>query len=111
VLTDVIPEMLITREETFGPIAPVIVYDDEDEVIAAANDTTYGLASYEYTRDLSRAWRMAEALEYGMVGVNDINPTSAAVPFGGVKESGLGREGARAGIDEYLDTRVVGIAL
>ena len=99
------------REETFGPIAPVIAYDDEDEVIAAANDTTYGLASYVYTRDLSRAWRMAEALEYGMVGINDINPTSAAVPFGGVKESGLGREGARAGIAEYLDTRVVGIAL
>jgi succinate-semialdehyde dehydrogenase/glutarate-semialdehyde dehydrogenase len=111
VLTDVTPDMLITREETFGPIAPVMVFDDEDEVIAAANDTTYGLASYVYTRDLSRAWRMAEALEYGMVGINDINPTSAAVPFGGVKESGLGREGARAGIAEYLDTRVVGIAL
>ena len=111
VLTGVTPDMLVAREETFGPIAPVIAYDDEDEVIAAANDTTYGLASYVYTRDLSRAWRMAEALEYGMVGINDINPTSAAVPFGGVKESGLGREGARAGIAEYLDTRVVGIAL
>jgi len=111
VLADVTPDMVVAREETFGPIAPIIVFDDEDEVIAAANDTTYGLASYVYTRDLSRAIRMAEALEYGMVGINDINPTSAAVPFGGVKESGLGREGARAGIAEYLDTRVVGIAL
>jgi succinate-semialdehyde dehydrogenase / glutarate-semialdehyde dehydrogenase len=111
VLTGVTPDMVISQEETFGPIAPVMVFDDEDEVIALANDTTYGLASYVYTRDLSRAWRMAEALEYGMIGINDINPTSAAVPFGGVKESGLGREGARAGIAEYLDTRVVGIAL
>ena len=80
-------------------------------MIAAANDTTYGLASYVYTRDLSRALRMAEALDFGIIGINDINPTSAAVPFGGVKESGLGREGARDGIAEYLDTRVVGIAL
>ena len=111
VLADVTPDMVVSQEETFGPIAPIMVFDDEDEVIAAANDTTYGLASYVYTRDLSRAIRMAEALEYGMVGINDINPTSAAVPFGGVKESGLGREGARAGIAEYLDTRVVGIAL
>jgi succinate-semialdehyde dehydrogenase/glutarate-semialdehyde dehydrogenase len=111
ILADVTSDMLIAREETFGPIAPVIVFDDEDEVIAAANATTYGLAAYVYTRDLSRVFRVTEALEFGMIGVNDINPTSAAVPFGGVKESGLGREGARAGIDEYLDTKVVGIAL
>jgi succinate-semialdehyde dehydrogenase/glutarate-semialdehyde dehydrogenase len=110
-LTDVTPDMVIYREETFGPIAPVIVFDDEDEVIAMANDTTYGLASYVYTRDISRAIRMAEALDFGIIGINDINPTSAAVPFGGIKESGVGREGAREGITEYLDTKVCGIAI
>jgi succinate-semialdehyde dehydrogenase/glutarate-semialdehyde dehydrogenase len=111
VLTGVTPEMVIYREETFGPVAPVVVFDDEDEVIAMANDTTYGLASYIYTRDISRAIRVAEALDFGIIGINDINPTSAAVPFGGIKESGLGREGARAGISEYLDMKVCGIAL
>jgi succinate-semialdehyde dehydrogenase/glutarate-semialdehyde dehydrogenase len=110
-LTEVTPDMVIYREETFGPIAPVIVFDDEEEVVAMANDTTYGLASYVYTRDISRAIRMAEALDFGIIGINDINPTSAAVPFGGIKESGLGREGAREGISEYLDTKVCGIAL
>ncbi len=110
-LSDVTSEMLICSEETFGPIAPVMVFDDEDEAIAMANATTYGLAGYIYTRDISRAIRVAEALDFGMIGINDINPTSAAVPFGGIKESGLGREGARAGIAEYLDTKVLGIAL
>ena len=110
-LTQVTPDMAIYREETFGPIAPVIVFDTEDEVIAMANDTEYGLASYVYTNDLSRAFRLMERLDYGMVGVNDINPTSAAAPFGGVKESGLGVEGARQGLAEYLDTKLVGIAL
>jgi len=110
-LTDVTPEMRIYREETFGPIAPVVTFDDDDQAIAMANDTNYGLASYVYTRDLSRAVRTAEALQFGMVGINDINPTSAAVPFGGIKDSGLGREGARQGLDEYLDTKVCGIAL
>ena len=92
-LTGVTPDMAIYREETFGPIAPVIVFDDEKEVIAAANDTTYGLASYIYTRDLGRAIRVAEQLDFGIIGINDINPTSAAVPFGGVKQSGLGPRG------------------
>jgi succinate-semialdehyde dehydrogenase/glutarate-semialdehyde dehydrogenase len=110
-LTDVTPEMRIYREETFGPIAAVTVFDEEDEAVAMANDTSYGLASYVYTRDLSKAVRTAEALQFGMVGINDINPTSAAVPFGGIKDSGLGREGARQGIEEYLDTKVCGIAL
>ena len=110
-LTDVTPEMRIYREETFGPIAPVVTFDDDDQAIAMANDTNYGLALYVYTRDLSRAVRTAEALQFGMVGINDINPTSAAVPFGGIKDSGLGREGARQGLDEYLDTKVCGIAL
>lgn len=111
VLTDVTPDMVIYREETFGPIAPVIVFDDEAEVLAMANDTTYGLASYVYTNDLRQALRAAEALDFGMIGINDINPTSASVPFGGIKESGLGREGAREGLLEYLDQKVVGIAL
>jgi succinate-semialdehyde dehydrogenase/glutarate-semialdehyde dehydrogenase len=82
-LTDVTPDMQIYREETFGPIAPVVLYDTEEEVIAMANDTDYGLASYVYTNNLSRAWRVFERLKFGMVGVNDINPTSAAAPFGG----------------------------
>jgi succinate-semialdehyde dehydrogenase/glutarate-semialdehyde dehydrogenase len=110
-LVDVTPEMLIYREETFGPIAPVIVFDDDDEAIAMANDTDYGLASYVYTQSLTRAWRAMERLKFGMVGVNDINPTSAAAPFGGVKQSGLGVEGSREGIHEYLDTKLVGLSV
>ena len=110
-LGDVTPEMLIYREETFGPLAPVIVFDDDDEAIAMANDTDYGLASYIYTRDLSRAYRSMERLQFGMVGVNDINPTSAAAPFGGIKQSGIGVEGAREGIAEYLNTKLVGISI
>jgi succinate-semialdehyde dehydrogenase/glutarate-semialdehyde dehydrogenase len=111
VLTDVTPEMVIYREETFGPIAPVILFDDEDEVIRMANDTDYGLAAYLYTKDISRAIRVSEALRFAIVGVNDINPTSAAAPFGGMKESGLGREGGQEGIVEYLETKLVGISI
>jgi succinate-semialdehyde dehydrogenase/glutarate-semialdehyde dehydrogenase len=103
--------MQIYREETFGPIAPVILYDTEQEVIEMANDTEYGLASYVYTNNLARAWRVFERLKFGMVGVNDINPTSAAAPFGGVKSSGLGSEGARQGLLEYLDTKLVGLSV
>jgi len=111
VLTDVTPEMVIYREETFGPIAPVIIFDDEDEVIRMANDTDYGLAAYVYTKDISRAIRVSEALRFAIVGINDINPTSAAAPFGGMKESGLGREGGQEGIVEYLETKLVGISV
>ena len=111
VLTGVTEDMLIYREETFGPMMPVIEFDDEDDIIAMANDTEYGLAAYVYTPNLSRAFKTAEALQFGMIGINDINPTSAAVPFGGIKESGLGREGAREGILEYLDSKVLGISL
>jgi succinate-semialdehyde dehydrogenase / glutarate-semialdehyde dehydrogenase len=111
VLTEVTSDMAIYREETFGPIAPVVIFEDDDDAIAMANDTTYGLASYLYTSDLRRALTVAEALDFGIIGVNDINPTSASVPFGGIKESGLGREGAREGLLEYLDQKVVGISL
>jgi succinate-semialdehyde dehydrogenase/glutarate-semialdehyde dehydrogenase len=111
VLTGVTPDMVIYREETFGPVAPVIPFDSEEEVLAMANDTDYGLASYVYTNDLGRAWRAVEKLRFGIVGVNDINPTGAAAPFGGVKESGLGREGGQEGILEYLDTKLVGFAI
>jgi len=110
-LGDVTPDMTIYREETFGPVAPVVLFDDEDEAISMANDTVYGLASYLYTRDISRAVRVAEALDFGIIGINDINPTSPSVPFGGIKESGVGREGGHEGISEYLDTKVCGIAL
>ena len=110
-LAGVTPAMDIYHEETFGPVAPVIAFDSEDEVIEAANATTYGLASYIYTTSIARATRVSEALEFGIVGVNDINPTAAAAPFGGVKYSGLGREGGTHGIDEYLDTKLVGTSL
>jgi len=111
VLADVDESMVIYREETFGPLAAVIAFDTEDEVIAKANDTQYGLASYVYTRDLGRAVRVSEALRFGIVGVNDINPTGAQAPFGGRGSSGLGREGGAEGIDEYLDVKLVGLAL
>jgi len=111
VLADVDSTMTIYREETFGPVAALIPFDDEAEAIELANDTEYGLASYVYTKDLARALRFAEALQFGIVGVNDINPTAAAAPFGGVGVSGLGREGGAQGIDEYLDVKLVGISI
>ncbi|MFC5338507.1 NAD-dependent succinate-semialdehyde dehydrogenase [Leucobacter denitrificans] len=111
VLADVTPDMLISSEETFGPIAAVTPFDTEEEVIELANDTEYGLAAYVYTKDLSTAIRVTEKLHFGMVGVNDINPTSAAAPFGGVKDSGLGREGGAEGIFEYLDVKLIGLSV
>lgn len=111
VLSEVTPEMIIYREETFGPIAAVIPFEDEEQVLAMANDTHYGLASYVYTNDIRRAMRMFEGLHFGIVGINDINPTSAAAPFGGMKESGLGREGGKEGIEEYLETKLGGFSI
>ncbi len=111
VLDGVTDDMVIYREETFGPVAAVIPFDDESEVLERANDTIYGLAAYVYTRDLARALRMAEGLDFGIIGINDINPTSAAVPFGGMKQSGQGREGGREGIADYLETKTIGISI
>ncbi|WP_367986810.1 NAD-dependent succinate-semialdehyde dehydrogenase [Vibrio sp. NTOU-M3] len=107
VLTEVSDEMLCTTEETFGPLAPLYRFHDEEEVIERANQTEVGLASYVYTQDLARAFRVSEALESGMVGVNQGLISTASAPFGGVKESGLGREGGRAGIEEYLEQKYV----
>lgn len=111
VLSGVTPAMNIYREETFGPVAPVITYRTEDDVIAMANDTEYGLAAYIYSNNMTTAIRAFEALDFGIIGINDINPTSAAAPFGGMKYSGFGREGAQAGIEEYLETKLGGFAI
>jgi len=107
VLADVKPSMMISREETFGPVAPVFRFETEDEVIALANDTPFGLASYFYARDLGRVWRVAERIEAGIVGVNTGLISTELAPFGGVKLSGLGREGSRYGIDDYLEIKYV----
>jgi succinate-semialdehyde dehydrogenase/glutarate-semialdehyde dehydrogenase len=105
VITDVTGMMRIAQEETFGPLAPIIRFDDPDEVVRAANDTIYGLAAYFYAANLKRVWRVAEALEYGMVGINTGRMSSEAAPFGGVKQSGIGREGSRHGIEDYLEIK------
>ncbi len=110
-ITGVTTDMLISHEETFGPVAPVMVYDEVDEVIELANATNYGLAAYVYTRDISTAFKAFEALRFGIIGINDVNPTSAAAPFGGMGDSGLGREGGHEGIDEYLETKLGGFAI
>ena len=105
VLLDVRPEMRIAREETFGPVAPLFRFREDHEAVRLANDTPYGLAAYFYSRDIGRVWRTAESLEYGMVGINTGRMSSEAAPFGGIKESGIGREGSRYGIDEYLEMK------
>ncbi len=111
VLTGVTDEMDIYREETFGPVAPIIEFETEEEVLEKANDTVYGLAAYVYTRDLGRATRMFEGLHFGIIGINDINPTAVAAPFGGMKDSGIGREGGREGIMEFLETKLGGFSI
>ena len=98
-------EMRFTTEEIFGPIAPVYRFDDEAEVIAAANATRFGLAAYAYTQDLGRAFRLQDGLEYGLIGINEVLIVTPEIPFGGLKESGLGKEGGWQGLDDYLETK------
>jgi succinate-semialdehyde dehydrogenase/glutarate-semialdehyde dehydrogenase len=105
VLTEVTPQMAVAREETFGPVAPLFRFKTEAEAIALANDTEFGLAAYFYGRDIARVWRVAEALEYGIVGINTGIISTEVAPFGGVKESGLGREGSKYGIDEFVEIK------
>lgn len=111
VMTHVSHDMQMMREETFGPVAPIVSFHDEDEVIALANDSEYGLAAYLYTHDLSRAFKLAEALDYGIIGVNDGRPSTPQAPFGGYKNSGIGREGGKWGIEEYLEVKYLSLAL
>ena len=106
-LTGVTKDMKVAREETFGPVAPLFSFDTVDDVIAQANDTEFGLASYFYARDLSRVWRVAEALEYGMVGVNTGLISTEVAPFGGVKQSGLGREGSKYGTEDFIEVKYI----
>jgi succinate-semialdehyde dehydrogenase/glutarate-semialdehyde dehydrogenase len=107
VLTGVTPEMDIAREETFGPVAPLFRFEKEADAIALANDTEFGLAAYFYGRDIGRVYRVAEALEYGIVGVNTGLISTEVAPFGGIKESGIGREGSKYGIEEFLEVKYI----
>ena len=105
VIRDVTPAMMVAREETFGPLAPLFRFHTEDEAVAMANDTEFGLACYFYARDIGRIWRVAEGLDYGIVGINEGIISTAEAPFGGMKASGLGREGSRHGIEEYVEMK------
>ena len=107
ILVDVTPAMAVAREETFGPVAPLFRFKTEDEAIALANDTEFGLAAYFYGRDIGRIWRVAEALEYGIVGINTGIISTEVAPFGGMKESGIGREGSKYGLDDWLELKYV----
>jgi succinate-semialdehyde dehydrogenase/glutarate-semialdehyde dehydrogenase len=110
VLHDVHPESAILREEIFGPVAPVVAFDTDDEAIRLANDTEYGLVAYVFTADLSRGLRVSEALESGMVGLNRGTVSDPAAPFGGVKQSGIGREGGHDGMLEYLESKYIAVS-
>ena len=104
-LLNVTADMAVAREETFGPVAPLFRFKTEDEAIAMANNTEFGLACYFYTRDIGRVWRVGEALEYGMMGINEGIISTAEAPFGGMKQSGIGREGSHHGVEEYLEMK------
>ncbi|CAN5448387.1 hypothetical protein BH09PSE4_BH09PSE4_08770 [soil metagenome] len=110
-LGGVTPDMLATQEETFGPLAPVLRFTHEAEAVRLANDSEFGLAAYFYARDVGRIWRVAEAIEAGIVGVNTGLISTEVAPFGGIKSSGLGREGSHYGIEDYLETKYVCLGL
>ena len=105
VIANVTPEMKITHEETFGPVAPLYRFKTEDELIKLANNTEYGLAAYFYSRDIGRVWRIAEAIESGIIGINVGIISTEVAPFGGMKESGIGREGSKYGMEEFLEVK------
>ena len=105
IITGATQDMIFAKEETFGPLAPLFRFKTEDEAVGLANDTDFGLAAYFYSRDLARVWRVSEALEFGMVGINTGIISTEIAPFGGVKSSGIGREGSKYGIDEYLEMK------
>ena len=107
VMVEVNPQMIVAREETFGPLAPLFRFETEEEAIGLANDTEFGLASYFFAKDMGRVWRVAEALEYGIVGINTGIISTEVAPFGGVKESGIGREGGREGMSEYQELKYI----
>ncbi len=111
VLAGVSADARLLKEEIFGPVAPVVGFDDEEAAIAAANDTEFGLVAYVYTSDIKRAFRVCEKLQTGMVGLNQGMVSNASAPFGGVKASGFGREGGAEGIDEYLEVKYVAMAM
>jgi succinate-semialdehyde dehydrogenase/glutarate-semialdehyde dehydrogenase len=111
IVTNVTPSMLMAREETFGPVAPLFRFETEADAVRMANDTEFGLASYFYTRDLARSWRVAEALEYGIVGLNTGLISTEVAPFGGIKESGTGREGSKYGILDYTELKYLCVGL
>jgi succinate-semialdehyde dehydrogenase/glutarate-semialdehyde dehydrogenase len=111
VVADLPPQTKLLHEEPFAPVMPLLDFQNLDEVIAAANDTRYGLAAYVFTNDISTMWRMAEGLEAGIIGINDPVPATPQVPFGGMKESGLGRELAHEGLEAYLETKSVSMLL
>ena len=107
ILTDVTQDMAVAREETFGPLAPLFKFHTQEEVIAMANNTEYGLAAYIYTKNMARLWEVGEELEYGIVGINTGIISTEVAPFGGVKQSGLGREGSKYGIEDYLEIKYI----
>ncbi len=107
VISDVTPDMKVAKEETFGPLAPIFKFKNESEALLMANDSEFGLAAYVYTRDLGRSWRMGEGLEYGMVGINEGIISTTVAPFGGIKQSGIGREGSKYGIEDYVEIKYI----
>jgi len=111
ILANVTQDMKVAREETFGPVAPLFRFETEEEAVAMANATEFGLAAYFYSRDIDRCFRVGEALEYGMVGVNTGLISNEVAPFGGIKQSGIGREGSQAGLDEYLELKYLCLAV